>query len=83
MAWSARCGKGEIRVRWLKFDEDERYFRAGFEAALHAKNRNKSYEEFRPQLLTDLYSVTQEREAFRRGYNRGRAYNEVVRQRQS
>ena len=29
------------------FDEDERYFRCGFEAAQHSANRGKSYEECR------------------------------------
>ena len=75
--------KEKYESKGWKFGEDERYFRAGFEAALHARNRDKSYEEFRPDLLVSLYSVTERREAFRRGYDRGRAYSETIRNRQS
>ena len=60
------------------FDEDERYFRCGFEAAQHSANRGKSYEDCRAR-LGDLYPGTHEREPFRRGYKRGRAYFEALR----
>jgi hypothetical protein len=60
------------------FDEDERYFRCGFEAALHSANRGKSYEDCRAR-LGDLYPGTHEREPFHRGYKRGRAYFEALR----
>ncbi len=63
------------------FENDEPYFRCGFEAAQHADHRRKSYEECR----TDLgrrYPTMHEREAFRRGFGRGRAYfDEVTKQR--
>jgi hypothetical protein len=75
--------KEKYEFNGWNFAEDERYFRAGFEAALHSKNRDKSYEEFRPELLASLYSVTEEREAFRRGYDGGRAYRETLRNRQN
>jgi len=45
------------------FDEDERYFRCGFEAAQHSANRGKSYEDCRTR-LGDLYPGTHEREPF-------------------
>ena len=60
------------------FDEDERYFRCGFEAAQRSANRGKSYEECRAR-LGDLYPGTHDREPFRRGYKRGRAYLEALR----
>jgi hypothetical protein len=60
------------------FDEDERYFRCGFEAAQHSANRGKSYEECRTR-LGDLYPGIHDREPFRRGYKRGRAYLEALR----
>jgi hypothetical protein len=60
------------------FAEDEGFFRAGFEAALHLKNRHKSYEQYRAD-LGDTNSTAKEREAFRRGYHRGRAYNDTLR----
>lgn len=64
------------------FEEDERYFRAGFEAALHSKNRHKSYDEWRAE-THEAHATTQEREAFRRGYHRGSAYQEALRMRQA
>ena len=62
------------------FDEDERYFRCGFEAAQHSANRGKSYEQCRAR-LGDLYPGAHEREPFQRGYKRGRAYFEALRER--
>jgi hypothetical protein len=62
------------------FDEDERYFRCGFEAAQHSGNRGKSYEECRAR-LGDRFPGAHEREPFRRGYQRGRAYFEALRKR--
>jgi hypothetical protein len=56
------------------FEQDERYFRSGFEAALHPENRGKSYEEARR--LKTLYPGSFDHKAFRRGYVRGRAYLE-------
>jgi hypothetical protein len=64
------------------FDEDERYFRCGFEAAQHSASRGKSYAACCAR-LGDLYPSAHEREAFRRGYERGRAYFEVQRKRAS
>ena len=55
------------------FEQDERDFRVGFEDSLRLENRGKSYEEARPQLKArdpELF----ERSAFRKGYERGRAY---------
>jgi len=60
------------------FDEDERYFRCGFEAAQHSSNRGKSYEHCRAR-LGHLYPGTHESEPFRRGYKRGLAYFEALR----
>jgi hypothetical protein len=59
------------------FEEDERYFRCGFEAAQHSSNRGKSYEQCRAR-LGDLYPDTHESEPFLRGYKRGRAYFEAL-----
>ena len=60
------------------FTDDERYFRAGFEAALHSKNRGKSYQEAHHE-LGDAEPRLHESGPFRRGYERGREYLEVVR----
>jgi hypothetical protein len=68
-------------VKGGNFDDDERYFRCGFEAAQHAGSRGKSYEA----CLTELgkrYPDMHERGAFRRGFARGHAYfDEIIKQR--
>lgn len=55
------------------FGDDERYFRAGFEAALHSKNRGKSYQEAQRE-LGDAQPRLHESGPFRRGYERGTEY---------
>lgn len=53
------------------FKQDERHYRAGFEAALHRKTRGKSYDQA-TSYLSDRYPDIYREEAFRRGYERGR-----------
>lgn len=72
--------KDTYQAHGRNFDEDERYFRCGFEAAQHSANRGKSYEECRAR-LGDRYPGDNEREPFQRGYQRGRAYFEALRAR--
>ena len=72
--------KETYQVHGRNFEEDERYFRCGFEAAQHSANRGKSYEECRAR-LGDRYPGAHEREPFQRGYQRGRAYFEALRNR--
>lgn len=60
------------------FEDDERDFRGGFEAALQLRNRNRSYEECY-QELADRDARVDESEAFKRGYERGRQYLEAFR----
>jgi hypothetical protein len=60
------------------FEDDERYYRCGFEAALHSENRGKSYEECRVR-LGDSSERLHEQEPFKRGYERGREYKDAVR----
>ena len=69
--------KETYQAHGRNFDEDERYFRCGFEAAQHSTNRGKSYEECRVR-LGDRYPGVHERESFQRGYQRGRAYFEAL-----
>jgi hypothetical protein len=64
------------------FGDDERYFRAGFEAALHSKNRGRSYLETHKE-LGDAEPRLHESGPFRRGYKRGRAYLETIRKQSS
>jgi hypothetical protein len=65
-----------------KFEDDERYFRAGFEAALHSKNRGKSYQESHKE-LGDAQPRLHESGPFRRGYERGREYLDAIRRQAS
>jgi hypothetical protein len=64
------------------FGDDERYFRAGFEAALHSKNRGRSYQETHKE-LGDAEPRLPESGPFRRGYERGREYLEIIRKQSS
>lgn len=63
-----------------KFEEDEPYFRYGFEAALLPSCRDKSYD----QCLDDLerrYPEMYNREPFEHGYERGQAYRRALQKR--
>jgi hypothetical protein len=64
------------------FTDDERYFRAGFEAALHLKNRGKSYQEAH-KALGDAEPRLHESGPFRRGYERGLEYLQTIRKQTS
>lgn len=61
------------------FTQDESLYRRGFEAAMRAETLGKPYEEVLAHLQTrdpDAYK----KEVFRRGYARGRAYVEGLRE---
>ncbi|MCA1641522.1 MAG: hypothetical protein LC785_06120 [Acidobacteria bacterium] len=55
------------------FKTNETVYRRGFEAALHPRHRGTSYEDS-SERLRDNYPDVFEQPAFRRGYERGRAY---------
>jgi hypothetical protein len=63
-----------------KFRDDERFYRMGFEAALHARTRGKEFDqvsaemESRMEELKQQYPDTEVAEPFTRGYQRGREY---------
>ena len=63
----------------LDFAGDEADYRRGFEAALHAKLRGRSYDEAAPELIV-FYHEARSNAAFRRGYERGYAYNQALRE---
>lgn len=60
------------------FQADEATFRRGFEAALQPRARGKTYAEVAEELRQGYPEVYAE-EAFRRGFERGRAYSWIVR----
>jgi hypothetical protein len=57
-----------------EFSKDESRYRSGFEAALHPECRGKTYENAAAK-LRELHSDVCEDQAFRCGYERGRAYS--------
>jgi len=63
-----------------KFEEDEPYFRYGFEAALLPVRRDKSYDECRDD-LRNRYPQMYDREPFRHGYERGEDYRRALQKR--
>ena len=62
------------------FKQDEKFYRLGFEDALHARTRCKEYDQVLAEMANDLeelqrrYPDSDLEEPFRRGYERGRAY---------
>jgi hypothetical protein len=63
-----------------KFDEHEKFYRMGFEAALHARMRCKEYDQVLGEMtakMEDLerqYPGAEATEPFQEGYERGRDY---------
>ncbi|MBI2818051.1 MAG: hypothetical protein HYX72_14045 [Acidobacteria bacterium] len=66
------------------FNADEQFYRMGFEAALHARNRCKEYDQMLTELVVELeelkrrYPHDDVEEPFRRGYQRGREYYQNI-----
>jgi hypothetical protein len=62
------------------FDRDEKFYRLGFEAALHARMRCKEFDQVSAEMESKLEDVQREHpgeevaEAFTRGYQRGREH---------
>ncbi len=61
------------------FANDEVSYRRGFQCALHPKRRGKSYVEAEPELRSS-YGDDQLDSAFRHGYERGRSYQQRIRE---
>jgi hypothetical protein len=62
------------------FQNDEMFFRMGFQAALHAKNRCREFDQVSAEMTAQLEDVQRKypgadvEEPFTRGYERGRDY---------
>jgi hypothetical protein len=62
------------------FERDEKFYRLGFEAALHARNRCKEFDQILSEMQADIEEVKRQHpgvdveEPFRRGFERGRDY---------
>jgi hypothetical protein len=62
------------------FTDDEKFYRLGFEAALHARTRCKEYDQVLAEMDSNIEDIEREHpgmnagEPFRKGYERGRDY---------
>jgi len=62
------------------FRDDEKFYRLGFEAALHARTRCKEFDQVSAEMESNLedlqrqYPGVEVAEPFTRGYERGRDY---------
>jgi hypothetical protein len=72
--------KEHYEIAGRKFEDDEPYFRFGFEAALLSECRDKSYDEARAR-LSSRYPRMYDTEPFREGYERGQAYRRALQKR--
>jgi len=66
------------------FDEAEKFYRLGFEAALHARTRCKEYDQVLGEMTAKLEEIEQQYpganadEPFTKGYERGRDYYQQI-----
>jgi hypothetical protein len=66
------------------FDGDEKFYRLGFESALHARTRCKEYDQVLAEMGAKLEEVQQQypnasvEEPFTKGYERGRDYYQQI-----
>jgi hypothetical protein len=76
------------REHYLKlnedFDKQEKFYRLGFEASLHAKNRCKEFDQIASEMANHIEELHRQHpgaeieDAYRRGYERGRTYYEAL-----
>ncbi len=63
-----------------QFGDGEKFYQLGFEAALHARNRCKEFDQIASEMASDLEELQQQypgvavEEPFTRGYQQGREY---------
>jgi hypothetical protein len=72
--------EAEYTVDGGDFGTDERVYRRGFEAALDSRARGRTYDSDASR-LSDCFGAECEQRPFRRGYERGRRYEEDLRER--
>jgi hypothetical protein len=65
----------EYRAEGFDFERDEETYREGFEAALSVSTRGR-LDRDAAKYLKERYPDSYQKAAFRRGYDRGRAYHE-------
>lgn len=63
-----------------QFGDGEKFYLLGFEAALHARNRCKEFDQIASEMTSDLEELQQQyprvavEEPFTRGFQQGREY---------
>ena len=63
-----------------QFGDGEKFYLLGFDAALHARNRCKEFDQVASEMASDLEELRQQypgtavEEPFARGFQRGREY---------
>ena len=63
-----------------QFGEGEKFYLLGFEAALHARNRCKEFDQIASEMASDLEELQQQHpgvaveDPFARGFQQGREY---------
>jgi hypothetical protein len=66
------------------FDQQEKFYRLGFEASLHAKSRCKEFDQIASEMANHIEELHRHHpgaeieDAYRRGYERGRMYYEAL-----
>jgi len=72
--------ESHYQISGRRFSEDEQFFRLGFEAALHARNRCREFDQISAEMDATLEDVKRQypgkdvEEPFLQGYRRGREY---------
>jgi hypothetical protein len=67
-----------------QFGEGEKFYLVGFEAALHARNRCKEFDQIAAEMTSDLEELQQQypgvavEEPFTRGFQQGREYYQCL-----
>jgi hypothetical protein len=71
---------GDYLKSGRQFGDSEKFYLLGFEAALHARNRCKEFDQIASEMASDLEELQQQypgapvEEPFTRGFERGREY---------
>jgi len=80
-AWQSTGFSSEkITASGRNFGDDEKFYRLGFEAALHARTRCKEFDQVSAEMTSSLeelqrqYPGVELAEAYTSGYQRGREY---------
>jgi len=80
-----RSAEGEhYKIHSRDFGNDEKFYRMGFESALHARTRCKEYDQVMGEMTSQIEDIEKQypginaAEAFEKGYKRGRDYYQQI-----